>query len=131
MISRSWYAAAAWLWTLAIFVGTWLPGKHMPHSELERSWFFKILPLDKVAHLGLFAGFAFLWFLARRTPELPMKRVLGLGFLVAVVTEIGQSMPWVNRDTEIYDVFADTLGLFLGLGCFLLLKVLVSRVRTV
>ena len=130
MIRRTWYAAAAWLWTLAIFVGTWLPGKHLPHPELERASFFRFIPLDKVAHLALFAGFAFLWSLARRTPQLPIKRILLFGFLVAVVTELGQSTPWVNRDAEINDVIADSIGLLLGLGFFAVLFAWISRSGT-
>ena len=118
MNRRSWYVAAASLWTLAIFIGTWLPGKHLPHPELEDSTFFSMIPLDKVAHAGLFAGFAFLWLLARSTPAIPFKKVFLVGVLVAILTELGQATDWVGRDADISDVVADTFGLFLGAGFF-------------
>ena len=118
MIRRSWSTTAAVIWTLAIFLGTWLPRQHIPHPELEGASFFRFLPLDKIVHTVLFAGFAFLWLLAGRTSPGLLKRVLFFGLLLAILTELGQATPWVGRDAELNDVFADSLGLLLGVGLY-------------
>ncbi|AMV39565.1 VanZ family protein [Planctomyces sp. SH-PL62] len=107
---RHWlYAAIGW--TLLIFVLCWMPRTIVDQAGGEGG--FMIPNLDKVAHSGLFAGFAFLWLKAA-----PVRKRLALvvlaGLAIAVITELGQLMPVVNREADIDDGLFDLLGIALG-----------------
>jgi hypothetical protein len=118
MTRRTWFLAAAVLWTVGIFVGTWLPPAAMPHPELEGSSLFLFLRFDKIVHAVMFTGFAFLWLQAHRGPTAPFRGVLAAGVFVAILTETVQATPWVGRDGDVWDVLADCAGLLIGTGLF-------------
>ena len=127
MIRRTWYLPAAILWTVAIFVGTWLPSGALPHPEIEDATFFRLIPLDKIAHAGMFAGFGFLWLKAYRRSKPPVRGVLAAGLFIAVLTEVGQATAWVGRDGDVWDVLADGVGLVLGIALVGVGKALARR----
>jgi VanZ family protein len=99
------------LWTAVIFVACWLPRTWMPIREgAPRAR--RVPHADKVVHAVLFAGFGFLW--VRALPRGSGVRVLVLGLLVAVVTELGQNHHWVGRDGSVEDGLADLIGALVG-----------------
>jgi VanZ family protein len=86
--------------------------------------------LDKVAHVALFLGFAWLWMDAAWSRR-RVAWVLGIGLLLAVVTEIGQGSALVGRDANLLDLLADLLGLILGVAAYRLLVPRLERLRVV
>jgi VanZ family protein len=75
--------------------------------------------VDKLIHFGMFAGFSLLWMNAR--PPWPRGRtwwaaVLGAALVLAVVTEVAQGLPAVNRDPDPLDGLADAFGAFVAVG---------------
>jgi hypothetical protein len=94
--------AAAWAWTVAIFVLLWMPPP--PPPEIVWPWW------DSLVHTGLLAVFGVLW----TWHGTATIRVLALGALVGAATEIGQALlPWERHCS--WDDFAfDLLGLSLG-----------------
>lgn len=109
-------------WTLLIFGLCWTPRTMMPIPEDDSSW-LRIPSLDKVVHFLLLAGFGFLWGRAGVRPT----RVVGLGLLVTVVSELGQETAWVNRDATLGDGVADMLGVLGGLAALALLRWIEGR----
>jgi VanZ family protein len=112
--SRSRRVLAAWGWTALILALCWLPGPRIPDEE--NGWKFLDFPYrDKVAHFVMFAGFGILWI---RTD--PMRRhgwrIAAAGVFLAVVTELGQATPIVQRDASVEDALADLAGLALALA---------------
>lgn len=118
--------AAAWIWTALILAGTLSPADWLPAPERKLAgsgW----LPLDKLAHMALFAGYGFLWAWAR-SPTGRTAPILVGGLLLAALTEAGQALPFLKRDADVLDAMADALGLFFGLGGFRILET-VARSR--
>ncbi|MBV8231941.1 MAG: hypothetical protein JO329_18325, partial [Planctomycetaceae bacterium] len=50
----------AWAWTALIVVVSWIP-KHVMGLKEEENKTIQMFQLDKVAHVALFLGFAWLW----------------------------------------------------------------------
>jgi VanZ family protein len=107
--ARRWVAG---LWTLAILVACWLPRAALPVRE-GNARVGSIPHLDKVIHFSMFVGFGYLWILA--LPRGWSIRVLVLGIVLAIVSELGQNHPWVGRDAGLDDGLADTFGLAFGI----------------
>lgn len=103
---------AAWVWTILIVVACWIPGAWLRRHESRPKGF---LHIDKVIHGVMFAGVGFLWMRALRTPG-RAARVAAFGLTLAVVTELGQATPIVDRDADPLDVLADSIGLLVGMG---------------
>ena len=94
--------AAAWAWTLAIFVLLWMPPP--PPPKIVWPWW------DSLVHTGLLLAFGALWTLH----GLAGARVLLFGALVGAATELGQELlPW-ERHGSWGDFAFDMLGLALG-----------------
>ncbi|WP_435007527.1 VanZ family protein [Tundrisphaera lichenicola] len=109
MTFRSFLAGS---WTLVILGLCWFPRSLMPVEEsTNRS--FVIPHFDKLVHLGIFAVFAFLWMTAARSPR-RVVWVLAAGVAMAIISEMGQELPIVDRDANLMDGVADTLGVGLG-----------------
>ena len=104
----------AWAWTALILGACWFPRSWMPVHEAGPK-VQRVPHLDKVVHFTMFLGFGLLWMRA-----VPGRRgalgVLAGGFLLAVVSELGQAMPLVNRDPGLLDTLADLLGLVAGMA---------------
>lgn len=102
-------------WTALLLIGCWWPAELMPVDESSAPS-FEIPHLDKLIHASLFAGFAFLWFRGGRPSPRRAALVLSASLSLAVVTEIGQAVPPVNRDPDVGDALADSAGAALGLA---------------
>ena len=105
--------AMASIWTIVILVLCWLPGEWVQEVE-QQSTFFEIPDLDKVVHWGIFVVFAVLW-LRLGTSRWRYAWVALGGLVVAVVSELVQTIPWIGRDGEISDGITDMTGVLLGL----------------
>ncbi len=109
-------ALLAGSWTLVILALCWLPRSLLPVREHGPKPEF-VPNLDKAVHLGIFAVFAVLWMRAGTSGSRAGK-VLILGLALAVVSELGQNLPIVNRDAGLPDGLADALGLLVGLAAY-------------
>lgn len=120
-ISNMWPAA---VWLAGIFLLTLLPGNYFPRI----SDFWTLFSPDKVVHIALFTGLAFLlaFGLARQYPERSMRCIfvwVGLvSTFVAILTELLQWYLPIKRDGNIYDVIANIVGVFIGFAAFSILK---------
>jgi VanZ family protein len=105
-------------WTLLIVIAMCLPGRYLP-SEGG----FSVPNFDKLVHLGMFGGFAFLWSLYLTRYGLPAGRLL-LGFFCffLLANAFGVAMEFVQkywipgRDYDLADIIADMWGAGFGYG---------------
>ena len=121
------YRLLATLWTLGILVALALPTGSMPETQATN--------IDKIVHLGLFAGFGGLWLRGLCPPDIEglpacFRRRGGLffvgGLLFAVGMEAYQYLLPVRRMVDPYDVMANLLGLvvaFVGYYVYHVLRV--------
>lgn len=109
-VSESRWAAVGW--TLVIFLLMILPKSEIPNQGL-----FGIKHLDKLVHAILFGFFVWFWFgylqksSGRKGPQLSWR-------LLALAVAYGTAMEFVqhyftDRDFDIWDIVADTLGALL------------------
>ena len=107
---------------IAILVLTAVPGSVFPHVK-------PIVGIDKVAHVAMYAAFAFLCIWGYRRQYLTRdgnyrKKALLLTALISVayggITEIMQEYLVPKRTGDWLDFFADSAGTLLGLLVFLL-----------
>lgn len=109
MRKRTTWAAA---WTLLIFALCWWPKARL--GDAERGLSMKVPNADKLVHMALFAGYGWLWMAA---PTGRRAAIVGAtGLAVAILSELGQNLPIVNRDAELLDGLADAAGLALGVA---------------
>lgn len=106
-----WIALA---WTGLIFAATSIP---LPSNSLPgEGGNFLHIPIDKLVHGGLFAGFAFFWSLALSEVR-AWPVVVGLaGLAMGGLTEAVQAIPVLKRVADWEDWFADSIGVGIGLG---------------
>ena len=107
-------ARLAWSWTALILLACWTPKAYMGRVEAGPRPFF-IPNLDKLVHLGIFFGFAYLWMGIGSSKDRAWW-VLAAGLLLTVATELGQMIPFVNRDATVGDGLADMGGVVLGIA---------------
>src|ERR1039458_4976395 len=111
----------AFLWTLLIFIGCFMPGKELPHVSVPF--------IDKWVHLVMFGGFTFLWLCSR--PVLNAKWLINM-FLISVALgsfiELMQgALTFLGRSMELMDAVADAIGAVIGIGLFCLIAYLVKK----
>lgn len=107
--------AAAAVWTFVILLLCWMPKRVVEEVEEGSGW-FHIPYFDKIVHAGIFFVFAILWLHARRARgPVGYAWVTVAGLLLAVVSELGQTMSWVGRDASVGDTLTDWAGLAVGL----------------
>jgi len=99
------------LWSIAILVVCWTPRAALP----EDGPMARIPHHDKYIHAGIFGLFAILGVGGRPTHR-RIALVLVSGVLLATVSELGQSLPIVNRSGDWFDGLADTAGLLVGIA---------------
>ena len=118
-------ALLAWSWTLVILVLCWLPRGYFPKDERLPATIF-VPNFDKLVHMGIFAVFAFLWMRVGRAADHP-RRILAAGLALAVVSELGQELPIVHRDANIFDLLADSFGVVVGIYVYKLVCRLIEK----
>jgi VanZ family protein len=112
------------LWTIFILILMSIPGNMLPKEEKT------FIPnLDKLVHATLFGSFVFLWsiyFATRKEKNNHSNSrfvlILIIACLYGVATELMQKYLIPNRDYDIYDIMADSIGAVLGF-LFVLLTV--------
>lgn len=120
MKRANWPAMA---WTILILCVCWLPSNRLPIPESADGsiWKLKLPHADKIVHFGIFATYTVLWF--RTNASLRFRRTIVLfGLILAVVSELGQSHPWVRRDPDILDIVADGAGVLIAASCWSLVS---------
>jgi hypothetical protein len=120
--------ALATLWTLVIMVLCWTPRYIVQEVEEGSSW-FDIPNLDKVVHWGIFVVFAVLWLRTSTSRRRYAWVALG-GLALAVTTELGQTIPAINRDAGLDDGITDLIGVALGLAVARWIEPLLSWIET-
>jgi len=108
-------ALLATAWTIAILLACWLPDFVLREAKVAKPLI--VLNLDKFVHFGIFAVFAWLWMRAA-TIERRGWIVLVAGITLAVVSELGQQLPFVNRDAGLDDGIADVGGVVAGIAAY-------------
>ena len=105
----------AWAGTALLLALCLMPKAWVARSSTESPR--KIPHLDKVIHFTMFAGFGFLWTRAARSPmRSRAARVLTAAIALAVGTELAQGLPQIERDPDVLDALADTVGAVTGVG---------------
>jgi VanZ family protein len=102
-------ARALWIVTigywLILFTLTHIPGEKLPHVPLS----------DKTEHLTGYGTLATLLYFSlwRSKPHLSNIGivVLGIGMMYGAVDEWIQAIPFIHRDCDLLDWYADTTGL--------------------
>lgn len=104
-----------------ILVLTLIPGKEVPDEELKN--------IDKMVHVLLFFTFtisAIIGLLKQHQFMLLNRHACKIGLftaiVVGVVVEILQGTIVPNRAFDVFDMVANSVGVALGYGCYLLLK---------
>lgn len=105
------FLALALFWTIAITVACLVDMSTVPAANVEN--------IDKVAHLSFYAIFSILWFLYLRNKIENTKKLFLILFLLSVFfgifIEFCQSTFTENRQADINDVIANTIGAVIGL----------------
>ncbi|HZZ74554.1 MAG TPA: VanZ family protein [Puia sp.] len=104
------------LWTIFILILMAIPGNMLPREEKT------FIPnLDKLVHATLFGSFVFLWSIYYATRKEKNNHsnsryvlILIIACLYGVATELMQKYLIPNRDYDIYDIMADSIGAVLG-----------------
>lgn len=113
------------LWSLVILVIIGLPGSYFPKTP----HFIDLFSPDKLIHIILFAPLSILilsTFYSKNTPQLLKKRSFlflnCFGTVFGFMTELLQVYFFIGRDGNVYDAIADTFGIWVGFGIFLIIK---------
>jgi len=93
----------------------WLSPKWVHELERKTPSLFEFPDLDKVVHWGIFCVFALLWLRVSRSSHRYWLVALG-GLALAVITEVGQNLPMIQRDGNVPDAIADVIGVLIGLA---------------
>ena len=115
------YNLFGFIWLIIIFLLGLTPGESMPETNL-----WDMLSFDKLAHFAIFAILTVLWIIgltkqyAYMSLRFNAEKVAVIGSIaVSLLLELFQAfIP--GRSFEYYDMLANTLGVFLGLGSFYL-----------
>jgi VanZ family protein len=106
----------ALLWSVFILILMAIPGNMLPMEEKT------FIPnLDKLVHATLFGSFVFLWSIYYATRKEKNNHsdsrfvlILVIACLYGVATELMQKYLIPNRDYDIFDIMADSIGAVLG-----------------
>ena len=104
-------------WTIVVVVLSVLPS-----DEIENIWFEFPIPIDKIAHFGLYLILSFLLFLgnywAKAQSDLSAAYVF-FAFLSIIffgsLLELVQNTNFVNRNSSFFDIIANLLGTTAGI----------------
>jgi cytochrome bd-type quinol oxidase subunit 2 len=105
--------AAAVIWILVILALCWTP-KFVVH-KVEDDSFFELPSLDKFVHGVIFIVLAILWLRVASSRRAIWTIILG-GFALGIISELGQMMPFVQRDANLFDMLTDWAGVLIGIA---------------
>ncbi|MDP3352649.1 MAG: VanZ family protein [Flavobacteriaceae bacterium] len=78
---------------------------------------------DKIAHIISYASLSFSWFLAVCLKKVPIIKIILTAICISfygIIIEVVQGNYTPSREADIYDVLANTIGIIIGLGIFIL-----------
>ena len=104
-----------------IVIGCFIPGNNLPKARVEN--------LDKVLHSILFFLFSFsaiIGFIKQsQFPKIhfdAVKYVVGIGAILAIITEVIQHFIIPRRSFDVFDILADLVGIILAFCFFLYVR---------
>lgn len=92
-------------------------------------------PTDKMMHVGAYFGLAFLWFsyYLFKEEEKNQKRgylkISGLAVLFGILIEVLQGILTAHREPDWADALANTIGVFIAYGIFVVFQKFLNRVK--
>ncbi len=119
---RKWLRTSlAITWTLLIIAACLLPASEVPKV--------RILHIDKVVHVVIFAGFSFLWLWVLvpatfRKGFLVLLCAVLLGYLVELLQDSDLT---TGRSFDTKDIVADAIGGAVGIGLFFIFQRMAVR----
>lgn len=110
---------AGLLYTFLITIIFLMPTQDLPKSNFE--W------ADKIVHISIHVLLASLWFLyvyTKKGKVVAKQIVLVVALCIGygIIIEVLQQVLTATRTADVFDVFANTIGTFLGLGVFWTVK---------
>lgn len=108
---------------IGIFILIAIPGTMIPPVPTFSEW----LQWDKVSHLLFFGGFCYAMLAdvcVYRGYKLAFRHLIIIFFIsvgYGAFTEWFQHLPFVKRDGNMFDWYADILGALLGIPCYCLI----------
>jgi len=112
-LSDHFYIVLAILWT---FITIWLSLISARTASSFKVWDF--IGFDKLAHLGFYAIFCFLWSMGLRQNSNLKNIPIFFSISFGVLMEICQFYLSNGRSFELYDILANIIGSFLGVILF-------------
>lgn len=94
----------------------------------------KIPHIDKVAHFGMYFVLAFLliYDFHHNNPGLSLFKAYLFSVIIALIyggsIEIIQTIPVLHRSCDIYDIIANSSGVFFAMLCYRMLNFLLNKV---
>ncbi len=110
-------------WTIVIFVLLTLPSESLPDEQI-----FDIGDIDKLVHVLIFSVFLWIWahwWAARKAPEPTGVRDIFVIFLITCGYGVGMEFYqkfFTNRNFDLGDIYADSIGAVIGAVIYLLGK---------
>ncbi len=118
--------AAAVIWILVILGLCWTP--KFVVRRVENDSFFRLPSLDKLVHGVIFVVLAILWMRVGSSWRAIGAIILG-GFALGIISELGQLMPFVRRDANLYDMLTDFAGVLIGIAAAPLVEPWLARLE--
>jgi VanZ family protein len=101
----------ALLWTFLIVLACTWPGKSLPEAP--------VIGFDKVIHVGMFVGWAFLWMMLY-PKKITLLFLIGIAF--GILMEVFQHLLPYERTFDWWDVLADGVGTIVGTVFFIIIS---------
>ncbi len=118
--------ASAVIWALIILALCWTPRAVI--QEVEYGSFFRLPSLDKLVHAWIFVILAILWLRIAPSRGMLLTVIVG-GAALGILSELGQMMPFVNRDANLFDFLTDCAGVLIGVAVAPLLEPWIERLE--
>ncbi len=121
MIRHIFKSHFTWItWLILIFIAVGLPGDAI---DIELN-FWEWLQPDKIVHFIMFGGLSFLMLVCfelnavKNISRLQVWGILFFSIIIAGLTEYLQDTVFIGRDGNLFDFYADVLGVFIGYFLF-------------
>lgn len=117
-------------WTIFIFILLALPGKMLPEED-----HLAIPQLDKFVHMFLFGWFVLLWcYYSATKKEAGYQRNNRFIQILIIACIYGSAMEFIqkyfipNRDFDVFDIAADTVGAVIG---YIVVRLTADRLKVI